>query len=930
MVTVSYDGQSLIIDGRRIWLVSGSIHYARIPRDLWRRRIRAARQAGLNCIDTSVCWNLHEPTRKKFNFKGDADLAAFIKLVGEEGMYCILRPGPFIDAHWDGGGLPDWLALAEGVRMRESNGPFLEASARFLGAVMDQVKSLQVTSSKRGPIVLMQAEHQWCCRYPNPNPGRIPDYLREITRYLRENGCAVPVLMSNNLWQSVDTTIDTWSGQDHLAADLRQLRVVRPESPRLVIGYRSGTCDHWGEKSRPNRDPAQVEVDLGMILASGAQYNLEPFHGGTNLGFTAGRSVGVDDPAMNMSDATAEAVGSGFSDNGASGSWFVTTSYDCGAPLSEGGGRGATYDAVKRISTFANEFGEVFAHLDPDPTHVTIMPSGDHPVSVFHQRGAQGQVVFLMKAEGDRTRDVEMLLQNGLTIPVSFGRDRLAWLLLESNLGGVAELTYTNLRPWAWIGKRMLVLFGPSGTKGLVCINGAVLPVTVPSGQKPVVQSFEDITIAVLNEAQVDAAERLDDGLIVGGAGLDDEDKPLPRAGWSSMAQISSDGGVRHRKIAPVRKGTSPRLTQWSVASTTPWRAGAAKQFKKISEPSSFAELAGVEGYGWFRFNLESAGREKVLFPACADRIHLFGEHERAAVLGVGPGAADDPANLNIEGSTVALVDNLGRFSQGWSLGERKGLWGHGYAVKTLRLARAKVVDSEIPDLGAVGGFFLGLDFARQGPAQALVWKFKPSGRNPIVLDIKDLAHRALVLVNREPIGMVDPLYTGGRARFLLEVGAQITGGQNELRLSLFDEYDGAALHPSRLRMFQCTANLTDGAPWAYAPWTIPPASAFEPIGTAPDTAPRWFRSTFAAVDAPRPLWLDLTGMSKGQIFINGHNAGRYFLTTSTGKKVGPQQRYYLPESWLRTDEANDLVLFDEHGRSPKRCRLLQTDQQST
>ena len=101
MPEVSYDSRSFSIDGRRIWLISGSMHYARMPRGLWRRRIRAAKQAGLNCIETCVYWNAHEREPGVFDFTGDLDLRAFIQTVADEGLYCILRPGPYVGSAWD-------------------------------------------------------------------------------------------------------------------------------------------------------------------------------------------------------------------------------------------------------------------------------------------------------------------------------------------------------------------------------------------------------------------------------------------------------------------------------------------------------------------------------------------------------------------------------------------------------------------------------------------------------------------------------------------------------------------------------------------------------------------------------------------------------------------------------------------------------------
>ncbi|KAJ4885554.1 Beta-galactosidase 11 [Raphanus sativus] len=106
---VTYDGTSLIINGKRELLYSGSIHYPRSTPDMWPKIIKRAKQGGLNTIQTYVFWNVHEPVQGKFNFSGRADLVKFIKLVEKNGMYVTLRPGPFIQAEWNHGGLPYWL-----------------------------------------------------------------------------------------------------------------------------------------------------------------------------------------------------------------------------------------------------------------------------------------------------------------------------------------------------------------------------------------------------------------------------------------------------------------------------------------------------------------------------------------------------------------------------------------------------------------------------------------------------------------------------------------------------------------------------------------------------------------------------------------------------------------------------------------------------
>ncbi|MBZ0172037.1 MAG: beta-galactosidase, partial [Phycisphaerales bacterium] len=209
MASVTYDGRSFMLDGRRVWIVGGSIHYARLPRAEWAGRIAAARQAGLNTVETPVVWSRHEARPGQFDFGGDNDLRHFVQLVGEAGMHVILRTGPFVGSGYDAGGIPAWLLAQAGVEPRTGSGPFLEACSRYITALAGQIKDLQVTSTgKGGPILLVQSEHAWTCGHEELARA----YLGELLRYLREAGISVPVINSNGLWQSVEGEIECWSG----------------------------------------------------------------------------------------------------------------------------------------------------------------------------------------------------------------------------------------------------------------------------------------------------------------------------------------------------------------------------------------------------------------------------------------------------------------------------------------------------------------------------------------------------------------------------------------------------------------------------------------------------------------------------------------------------------------------------------------------
>ena len=911
MPSISVDGRSLMIDGRRVWLVSGSIHYARVPRGLWRRRIVAARQAGLNCICTDVFWALHEPQPKEFSFEDETDLRHFVELIGDEGMYCILRPGPYVGAAWDFGGLPPWLNTIPNVLLRQAKPAvqgFLEASARYLGAVMEQVKDLQLTSPAPpdadrllpggGPIVMMQAEHSWFCHHAVQGQT----YLGEIVRYLRENGCTVPIIVGNNFWQKVDGAFDTWSADEHLATDLRQMRLVQPDAPRFVSEFWCGRPDHWGEPHE-RRSASWMLNRLGQILSAGAQYNIHMFHGGTNFGFSGGRSADRRDA-------------------------FVTTSHDCGAPLGEAGKITESYASVKRISMFASQFGHVLAHLDPDAFHVAVSPqqSSSAP-SLIHLRGAQGEVVFAFMPEGDHSvKEMELMLPDGLTLPVSIGQDRLIWLLIKANLGGVAELTYSSLRPWAFIASKILVLFGPAGTEGLVGINDAPLTVTVPRGQRPLVEKHEELTIVVLNEQMVDAATATRQGLTIGCVDFDEDENPISLPGWASATTVGADGRLRSTRPARSRQPAAPRLSRWMQAKQESLTAGTSPDFRPIDGPAGLEALDAAYGYGWYRLNFAAKLSAHVLAPRASDRLHLFVDGKPLMILGSGAAARRDPVDLRIKGSVVVLADNTGRFDDGWLLGEGKGLFGHLYEVKPVRLGPPKVTTGPLPDPFGLGGYIRDMRQGEQQTGTLLSWRVKSIGTQPLIVDVNDLSCRAMLIVNGTLVGLYDPRQSAGIGRFLLEFGTHLRRRPNELQLALFQEVKATTQIVSSVSVYQVVANVTAKAQWAFTKWTMPADDNFGPPSRGGGSLPCWYRSSFNVQSADAPLWFEAGALSKGQIYLNDHNVGRYYATTSTRKKIGPQNRYYLPEPWLRTDGANIITLFDEHGQSPSACRLVYSD----
>ncbi len=914
MPSISYDGQSLIIGGHRVWLVSGSIQYARVPHQLWRQRIRAAKQAGLNCIRTCVFWNYHERNPGEFDFEGDRDIRRFIEIVAEEGMSCVLCPGPYVGARWDMGGLPPWLLNVPGMALRENNGPFKEACARYISALLAQVSDLQATSTSARvgpgadsgfggyPIVMMQIENHWQC----DEPTKPRSYLTELTRFLREHGCTVPISECNNLWASTDGVIPCWSGADLLTGDLRQLHLVRPETPRIVAEFPCGEPDRWGKRLGGGTGPDRLLYRLAGILAAGAQYNTDPFYAGTNFAFSAGRGIG------DTSD-------------------FFATSFGEGALLGEAGTRGPHYAALKRISVFASQFAQLFAHLDPDDHHPCVaLTEGEHALSVIRQRGSQGRVVFLFRGDGDRKGETaDVLLPNGITLPVPLGSDPVTWFLFDADLSGVARLTYTNLRPWAFLGGRLLVVFGPAGAAGQVCINDSTLFIDVPKGRTPAVEHHDPVTVVVLNEQQVDAALLSPDGLLIGADGLDEQDRPIELAGWSRATVIDHDGKVRRRTPVERARTTPPKLTGWQQARLGDVLDGSSPAYEAIDGPASLEALGHGSGYGWYRVsNKAAAAGPMVIAPESGDRLHLYRDGKLSDLLGEGPGATDGATKLDLSGDTVILADNLGRYSLGWQMGESKGLFGHFYAVESIKLGKPKTVPVGDADLFKLREFFPEARQTERPIARALSWTVRPKGKQPLIIEFDHLPARVLLLVNDQPVAAYDPIQSAGFARFVLHSDSEtaaLKAGNNQLTLAIYDPSPDPPLAAiaKGVSVHHATANLTKSARWSFAPWSMPDEKAFRRLTKSAERKPIWFRCSFKLAAADAPVWLVPEGMSKGQVFINGHNAGRYFVATHTGKSVAPQTRYYLPEPWLCTDRPNELLLFDEHGRPPTKCRLV-------
>lgn len=189
MSKVEFKEKTIRINGEKVQIISGAIHYFRVPRELWRDRLEKLKMCGLNCLETYMCWNLHEQQEGVFDFEGMLDFEAYIQLAHELGLYVIVRPGPFICAEWENGGFPGWLMVKEGIRFRCMNKPYLDAVKNYYHVIMPKIAALQIDNG--GPVIAVQVENEY------GSYGRDKEYLATLRKFSMDDGITVPLFTAD-------------------------------------------------------------------------------------------------------------------------------------------------------------------------------------------------------------------------------------------------------------------------------------------------------------------------------------------------------------------------------------------------------------------------------------------------------------------------------------------------------------------------------------------------------------------------------------------------------------------------------------------------------------------------------------------------------------------------------------------------------------
>ena len=330
---------AFLLNGKAMRIYGGEMHYARIPREYWQHRIQMAKAMGCNTLSIYVFWNYHETAPGVWDWStGNHDLRAFVETAKAEGMYIVLRPGPYTCAEWDFGGFPYWLMNNPDLKLRSNNQPFLDSCKTYLQQVFKQVDGLFIEQG--GNIIMTQVENEYGSfsfdmQFKLSHNNR-KKYLENLADVFREagfkhtlftcDGGILPVVNFGRLGHIKGLFPGTNDSKFLNVAHHTVRKFYAKNGPYYIPEEYAGWFTHWGDAHVFHRDVEKYKKHIEELLKTDFSFCYYMVHGGTNFGFYSGTNFRKKNEV-----------------------WPIVTSYDYGAPISEGGNRTPLYDSLRAV-----------------------------------------------------------------------------------------------------------------------------------------------------------------------------------------------------------------------------------------------------------------------------------------------------------------------------------------------------------------------------------------------------------------------------------------------------------------------------------------------------------------------------------------------------------------------------------------------------
>ena len=932
---ITYDDRSFLIDGKRIWLVAGEIHYFRLPRAEWREALLRAKRAGLNTVSTYVAWNFHEEREGQPDFSGGRDLAHYIDLIGELGMYAMVRPGPYICSEWDGGGLPAWLCAGQVRRFREDDPVYMHAVERWFDALLPIIAARQVT--RGGPVITVQNENE----YPGGWDESMRRYIRKLNDMFARHGIDVPILACNvhaaseTAIQINSTTVEADQYIDpkmiltynHYTEteQISELRRRQPHAPLVVTEYWSGAPLYWGNRVDiwpTARDQARAAYEY---TAAGAQVDYYMFEGGTNFGFWGGNNIAA--------------------------------TYAAAYPVGNAGALTEKYYAIRPVNLLLNRFGSQIAEsIEDKGCKATLRPEN---TQLTVRRGSDGAIVWLSTPVA--CREAELTLPGGKRITVPLGDVPACALPLELKLYG-ATVDYSNLCLLAKDDdKKALLLFGPAGTEGVVSIDGNEASITVIRRAVRHVE-LSGVTVVVMDEEMAKRCWLADGEIVIGPdyVGERNGDGTVDIAVSEAMPEVlrlGQDGKPveLHVELTAHDRLMKPKLGLWKALPCTEAVPDSEDGWSRLEAPYSHEKLGITQGYVWYaaEYSSDRDCVEHLLISNAPNRVSVFvnGKYMGTHAAGRSVRMRDEyghPADWAFEELTVQLrkgkntlvflSDDLGH---NYDVPVPVGIQGP-VLIGSRRVEVTELTELPPQPVSAAGAYFLHCRDYRSDESVPVFELSFPLKEDQCAFLVIHGVHAWLTAEGRDILPLTWPqapwtMFAQIKPWLSWALPQPGPGGMCRVRIQAPGWRMEEVLEHMAVYTAPKSGELTG---WRWKEWKSSTAGAVgeavknqggvdgDPLVLLPvfgglrrkahRLAPVFFEAEFDLPQSDGPVFFHPGEMRKGQIFLNGRNVCRFWQIGGT------QEQYYLPRSWMM--DRNKLIVFEELGVLPQKAELVSVE----
>jgi beta-galactosidase len=924
---IDMDNKGFIINGKRTFLVSAGLEYARIPHELWKERLLQLKRGGFNCIEIYTLWNFHEPQEGKFQFSGDQNLDQFLSIVQELGMYSIVRVGPYYCAEWDHGGYPIWLRFKPGLRVREDNPEFEKYVDRFFDRLLPIVFKHQI--NKGGSVVLVQLENEhpkgWGTDMPDP-------YFKHLQSKALSLGLEVPYF---------------FSGVHHSSDPAGNGKLDDPTRPNpwFSTEFWSVWYNQYGAKPK---DAAVYGRRTWKVIAHGGSgYNFYMAHGGSNFAYT-----------NNDEDAA---------------------SYDYGAAVGQSGDLRPTYFTFKRAGYFARSFQEILENSS-DATKSYQYLTKDTLVKITARTSPAGTIVFLDNPGPKSVSKKITINKNTPSLTVNLAPGEIYPLVHQFKLndqvtldwgltriyGVVQQNNTTTILVQAAMNKPVYLSFltdiKPQIVQGAVWkISGRKITLNsrFKTGNKPAEYLFKTskhtVRILVMDTKSLDKTWWTEDSknnaIVTGASYLGNSE--FKGKNFSAEARYPLNSKSDLPGMIYLEKGSknlkndaTNALVRDSVISFTQWENKDATIYSnsdfndaswKLSEnPLQMGADGDVTASTWYRTQIEvpTAGKYTLQIEG-GDRGTAFVDGKFNSKWNIKEGELT--MNLDKGTHTLAIFTaHDGRDKMVAHLGpiddvDKKGLAGiallkiGGPFIKTLENWKFTLATDSSALLKGPPSFDspkakkykIGADAFNLKVGYGWFQTIIPAQTDlsPILLKFKSTDEDATIFINSKKVLQ----HKGWNIPFEWNITDPSTLGKPIL-LSVFIanfSNEGGIDQPVKINTIGTGVKLTG---WRMKGGVYPEerlANWKNLSSTDSLTGPQFYRSTFKlpAASNQQLTWrVNTKGLGHGSVWVNGHNLGRY------PEKLGAIGMY-IPLPWLKKGN-NEILIYDEDGNKPVNVNL--------